>query len=212
MRIILTKKCRVCGREFEKPLVTSRKQWEKRINCSMTCQAIYWTGKKDGRKKTGSKNSVPAWNRGIPQTEQVKIQISKKLKVIAKEKGFGKWMLGKKDSLETRQNKSNAAKRVIARGEHNWYIDGRTPKNKIIRHSLEYKLWREAVFKRDNWTCQHCGARSGNGKKIILHADHIKPFAHFPELRFKLSNGRTLCVDCHRLTDTYKGKAINYKP
>lgn len=78
---------------------------------------------------------------------------------------------------------------------------GITPLNRAIRTSLEYREWRAAVFKRDNHTCQECGV---NG--VTLNADHIKPFAYFPELRFELSNGRTLCVDCHKQTDTYGSK------
>lgn len=70
--------------------------------------------------------------------------------------------------------------------------------NRFIREGIEIKLWREAVFRRDNWTCVTCGKRGAR-----LHADHIKPFAYFPELRFDLNNGRTLCVPCHRKTDTY---------
>jgi len=78
--------------------------------------------------------------------------------------------------------------------------------NRRIRYSKKMQDWRRSVFKRDNWTCQICGARNGNGKKIILNADHIKRFADYPELRFDLDNGRTLCVECHRATPTWGNK------
>lgn len=83
---------------------------------------------------------------------------------------------------------------------------GVTPIHRIIRGSIEYKLWREAIYKRDNYTCVDCGIKSGCGKTVILNADHIKPFAYFPELRFAIDNGRTLCLDCHKKTDTYLNK------
>lgn len=96
----------------------------------------------------------------------------------------------------------------LPRGEkHHFWKGGITPINKAIRSSLEYKLWKRAVFKRDNWICIWCCKRSAKGIKVTLNADHIKPFAHYPELRFAIDNGRTLCVPCHKTTDTYKGKS-----
>lgn len=76
--------------------------------------------------------------------------------------------------------------------------EGKSTKYKRIRKSKEYKLWRKAVFERDDYTCIWCGQRGG-----YLNADHIKPFALFPELRFAIDNGRTLCVDCHKKTGTW---------
>ena len=64
-----------------------------------------------------------------------------------------------------------------------------------IRCSIEYRLWREAVFARDNFICQKCSKRGGN-----LEAHHIKSFKNFPELRFAIDNGLTLCVLCHNQT------------
>jgi len=74
---------------------------------------------------------------------------------------------------------------------------GVSPANEIIRQSLDFRLWRIAVFRRDHFTCQQCGAKRQNGQRFILHAHHIKPFATFTELRFCVDNGIALCESCH---------------
>jgi hypothetical protein len=71
---------------------------------------------------------------------------------------------------------------------------------------LLHKRWREQIFKRDNYTCIKCKARNGNGKRITLNADHIKPYAYFPGLRWKISNGQTLCHPCHIEKTRWEGK------
>lgn len=59
-----------------------------------------------------------------------------------------------------------------------------------------YKEWRLAVYKRDGFCCQMPGCgRKGFSAKIQAH--HIKRWAEYPELRFQLTNGITLCKRCH---------------
>lgn len=81
--------------------------------------------------------------------------------------------------------------------------EGKRTADKRARQTGAYRAWRRAVFERDDFTCQWCGVRGG-----ALEADHIKPFALHPELRFILGNGRPLCVPCHRLTGTFGRGAI----
>jgi len=97
--------------------------------------------------------------------------------------------------------------RRVGDGNANWR-GGITPEHQRIRASEEYKQWRKAVFERDNFTCVWCGQHGGT-----LNADHIKPFALHPTLRFGVSHGRTLCKRCHEQTDTYlsKGKKLKDK-
>lgn len=65
------------------------------------------------------------------------------------------------------------------------------------RYSKEAKKWRVAVFKRDDYTCKACGIRGG-----YLEAHHILPFAFFPEKRYEIDNGMTMCRECHNKTKT----------
>lgn len=74
---------------------------------------------------------------------------------------------------------------------HFWQ-GGKTSSNRLLRNSVETANWRKAVFVRDGYKCISCGT---GGR---LSADHIKPWSLFPELRFEISNGRTLCWPCHR--------------
>ena len=73
---------------------------------------------------------------------------------------------------------------------------GVTPENKAERQTLQYKKWREAVFERDNWTCQLCGQRGGK-----LNAHHKVPFCEDKKLRTDISNGITYCEKCHYIVD-----------
>lgn len=61
------------------------------------------------------------------------------------------------------------------------------------RRCGEYKRWRTAVFERDNYTCQTCGKRG-----VRLHAHHKRSYAYFPEERYSIANGITLCEACHK--------------
>ncbi len=89
------------------------------------------------------------------------------------------------------------------RGEKHWAWKGGGTERKRAMGQVEYVLWRTAVFMRDDYTCQTCAIKGGN-----LEADHIKPWALYPELRYAIDNGRTLCRPCHLKTDTFGRKAM----
>lgn len=130
------------------------------------------------------KKGVPSWNKG------------KKLSKEHREKAkFGR--LGKKDSPERIEQKMQ---RML--GEKNPNYKHGMSKFTVSHYSdLRYKLWREAIFERDNYTCQKCFLVG-----VYIEPHHIKSWARYPGLRFELSNGLTLCKECHKLTDNYKGR------
>jgi len=61
----------------------------------------------------------------------------------------------------------------------------------MTRTGSKYSEWKSRVNVRDNFKCVKCGR---DGKE----AHHKKSWKEFPELRFDVSNGETLCLDCHK--------------
>ena len=80
--------------------------------------------------------------------------------------------------------------------------------NKRIRKSPEYDVWRKEIYKRDNWSCSMCDKKCRQ-KDIIAH--HIKPFSQYPDLRFDIDNGQTLCRSCHKKVHSEIGYGTRFK-
>lgn len=108
---------------------------------------------------------------------------------------------GKRHTLATRQKISKISRERSPKGPVcPSYKDGRCAERRGLRETAEYKQWRYDVYFRDEFTCQVCGDRSGGN----LNAHHIFPFAKYPEWRFEVMNGITVCESCH--------DRLHYKP
>ena len=145
--------------------------WNKGMKMSKEfCQKL--KGRKVWNK--GKKLHYPVWNKG------------KKGLQVAWNKGRKMWFGERRINLKTPPR---------LKGEQHWnWKGGITKQNRLIRNSKEYKEWRMKVFQRDRFRCVICGYRSKKPRDI--RADHIKPFSEYPELRFDINNGRTLCLKC----------------
>jgi len=71
-----------------------------------------------------------------------------------------------------------------------------TDRIKKLRSCKEYREWRKSVIERDV-ICVLCGSDKQ------LEVDHIKSLALNPHLALDINNGRVLCKECHKKTDTY---------
>ncbi len=198
---IQEKQCMTCGNPVE----------DKQVYCSMKCLGV----------ANGNRT------RGVPRSEEIRKKISHSHHgIIPNEQALEKMRLAKlgkprsgdpknwKHTLETK------LKFTLRKGEKaaGWK-GGITPLKQLIRRTSIYANWRTEIFKRDNYTCLWCGAN-----KKYLNVDHIKQFALIlKENKIKtveeavscselwnINNGRTLCVDCHKETDTYLNKGKKY--
>lgn len=166
------------------------------------------------------KGHIP-WNKNKKMPKEFCEEIRKRVKeryACGEKFGFQFGYKPTQETIEKLRNKAREPKRIEIsiknlskidnRGKNhpNWK-DGSSREYKEGYWSKDYKNWRKEVFERDNYTCQDCGL---NGKKGYLTSHHKKSWAKFPELRFELNNGKTLCEDCHELTDNYKGRAKQY--
>ena len=168
------------------------------------------------------------WNKGKklkPHSEETRL----KMRMSAKRgEQNHRWIGGAKQCIECGvkiASRSISVKRCskcfhltqVGENNSNWK-GGVTKIAEKIRKSGAYSEWRRSILCRDNFVCLLCEKRGGklnvdhypktfseimNEKKI----DSIERALNCKEL-WDTSNGRTLCLECHKLTPTYLS---NYK-
>ena len=131
---------------------------------------------------------------------------------IEKRKNKPSGALGKKWELNHVKKSPN----IIGSNNPNWK-GGQTKLAQQIRKSAEYSFWRKQVFDRDNYSCVECGRTRKKSDRVIIEADHIYPFSKILDdfnitsideaisckKLWDIENGRTLCRDCHKKTETW---------
>lgn len=188
--------CETCGINFKSK--SASKSYTPKF-CSRACWAKRTITNETRQKQSEAKKGKSTWNKGIS---------------MWKDRQHPRGTLGMKlikmpvtQQTKERLSLSHKGKKYPSHSKENhWnWRGGITDINEAIRKSAEYKQWRSSVFERDNFTCQHCGVKGGS-----LHADHIIPFSVDESKRFDVDNGRTLCADCHRKTETYGVRVFEY--
>ncbi len=114
--------------------------------------------------------------------------------------------IGDANRGKIRSEESKEKNRFANTGSKTWNYTGVTPLNKLLRSTSMWKIWREAVYLRDNFTCQNekcefCENKIG----VILHPHHIKPLVLYPELVYNVENGITYCAEFHLKSGLHKG-------
>ncbi|MCK9370210.1 HNH endonuclease [Candidatus Dojkabacteria bacterium] len=195
--------CGICKKEFF--TVNGRIRDKRGKYCSKACYYISRKGINVSKNTEFKKGLIP-WNKGSHiMTNDALIRWRKN-----NPSPFKGWKHSEKTKELIRLKRANQ-KNPSGSNHWNWK-GGTSPLRKSIQNTRKYRNWRTAVFKRDDYTCQFCKERGHQ-----INADHIKPFYKIIE-KYKIntvekaknckelwdiSNGRTLCVPCHKQTPSY---------
>lgn len=168
--------CDNCGKEFQKDR-TQIQKWERHF-CERKCQIEFY--QKEENKKTGEQS--PKYS----QVDKICEWCGKVFKSYKSTVSIVRFC-----SIECRNNWQSEM--MSGEKHYNWR-GGISGQRQLDMTRRQYRDWRRAVFQRDKYTCQLCGdCRGGN-----LRAHHIRMYSVFPELRYDVDNGITLCETCHK--------------
>lgn len=124
------------------------------------------------------------------------------LKLSKANKGKVPWIKGKKQTIdhirkriEARIKNGTTPRMTAPRGESHylWMKDRSKLAKRQERNDSAYREWRNQVYKRDSYRCRI--ANNDCNRKNVAH--HILPWSKFPELRYEVNNGITLCHAHH---------------
>ena len=172
--------CENCSKEI---IIYLKRDLDRKKFCSHKCQAI---------KRAELNDLKPP----IPTKESRK----KAGETLSRKMRLG---LIPKPPIGTKESHKKSGLKMRGKNHPKWIEDREKVKKGRYSNSYRYgevASWRKDIFERDDHTCQHCFQKGGE-----LNAHHIKPWAKYPELRYNIDNGLTLCVKCHRIEHKKNG-------
>ena len=111
------------------------------------------------------------------------------------QKGKESWNKGKKGYYKHTEEWKKERSLAMSGSSHPLWIEDRT-RLKRHRHKMydsAYRYWMRSVKNRDDWKCKI----SNKDCHGILEAHHILNWIDYPELRYQVNNGITLCHAHH---------------
>jgi hypothetical protein len=142
-------------------------------------------------KKSLGLNKTPEYKSKI-QAERMKGRVRTELtcrKIAQKAKGR---IVSEETKLKVQQTK--AINGSVPKGEKHYRWKGGLTWQRF--KNPEYIAWRNAVLARDAYICRDCGRQCKKYEKGLA-AHHLKSYTKYPEYRFDIDNGVTLCRNCH---------------
>lgn len=107
--------------------------------------------------------------------------------------GTGNPFYGKSHSKDVLERASKRLKGTTGESAIRWVKDRSKLAKRQDRNDSAYKDWRRKVWERDRFMCK-IGNQDCCGK---IQAHHILPWRNYPELRYEVNNGITLCKKHH---------------
>jgi hypothetical protein len=201
--------CFYCKEEYPVSSGWSIEYTKKRKYCSYACKKLAMLGKK--------------------RSEETKLKISEKMKVVMgtseKRKQLSEVMIKQRREHPETCTKIGEAHKGEKCSFKN-YKGGITPLYTAIRNLPENKIWIKQTFQRDNYTCQECGKTKcylevHHAKKAFCEIlqEFLQQYNQFSpiddketltrlaityELFWDITNGKTLCLDCHNIVENKK--------
>lgn len=204
-------RCSTCSREHQKTLIGEKSpKWKNRfpkcLNCSKQLKNPKSTRCRPCNDAYIYGENSPVWKGGMPKC----LECGTPLGDRASTRCPDCYILFRIHEIRPRwrdklPNCGNCGVRLggkrsklcqkCAGNEHN----GNTKLKRIW--GKKHQTWSNTIKARDNFTCRKCNVSKDpfevkpTDPRICAH--HIESWAMAPTLRFDLSNGATLCEDCH---------------
>ena len=210
----MTKKCLNCGITFKKKVNFSVKYWKERKYCSKKCSdefTLYKQGQinpnKGKKRPEFSGDKHPFYGKhhtkeAIENNKQKHLgkktsqKTKDKISIIAKKKGFGKWMIGKKLSQESIKKRTEKCS-----GENHYNWQGGISK---LPYTIDWtSTLKRSIRERDNYVCKLCNKIQEDIAFDVHHIDYNKENCN-------PNNLITLCKSCHMKTNHKRDYWINY--